>query len=129
MKERCRSEANFACQTFSSEKEPAKVSSCHVDHLSQLEDLAPLVRIVLGVEAGPPVVADQVVPDVFVAEVGEGDGVLDEDGVVLGANHEGALAAQGKLVNLDGAPRLHLAGVGLGACLRTESSNFFISFR
>ena len=62
------------------------------------------------VEAGPPAVADEVVAHVLLAEVGEGDGVLDEDGVVLGLGHEGAPPTQRQRVDLDGAPRVHLAG-------------------
>ena len=61
------------------------------------------------VEAGPPAVADEVVAHVLFAEVGEGDGVLDEDGVVLGHGHQGAPAPQRQRVDLDRAPRVHLA--------------------
>jgi hypothetical protein len=55
-----------------------------------------------------------------VPKVGEGDGVLDEDGVVLGAAHERAVVAQRQLVDLDRAPGLDLARVRSGGRIRPK---------
>ncbi len=100
----------------------AEVSAREPDQIAQPEYLAPLVDApALPVEeTRPAAVRDQVVPYVLRPEVGEGDRVLDEDGVLLRPGHERAALALGpalpqrQLVHLDGTPGLHLARVRVG---------------
>ncbi len=63
---------------------------------------------------GLPTLAHQVIPHVLGAEEGEGDGVLDEDSIVLGHAHQGACLTQRKLVNLNGTPGFDFADMDLG---------------
>ncbi len=81
------------------------------DYVSQSEDGTELVSwISLLVDAY--LLALHVLPGVLLSEPGEGDGVLDEHGVVAHARDERALLVrQRTLVPLHRAPRLDLAHV------------------